>query len=163
MRSTAFRQYIGQFATKGLKIGNYTFKSDGEYSNSNLTLYEYNLSSSDQGHVDSNNGGYLEGVHNFNLNADGSGLDVNLQIFTRNHSSSSAIAETLGHESQLHGYKMKYLLKALKEGGIKGFEAAEKKYDSGKSGKKDHDALKNDDMNHEGVRKYKEYEEEREY
>ncbi|GEM_PF-4172795 len=162
MKSRDFRGYISQYATKGLKIGRYYFSKDGEFANAKLTITEYNLNAADQGTIDALNGGHLEGYHTIGLNADGTGVEANMHIYTRNHSTAGEIAETMGHESQLHGYKDKYLIRGFNKSGISRFNSEKKKYDSGERGKKDHDALGRNDQRHEGVIRYKRFEEERE-
>ena len=66
------------------------------------------------------------------------------------HNNKYDLGETAAHEMQLHGFKAADEVKAFETGGAAGF----KKEKMNSSGTVDHTALNNNNMKHQGFRRY---------
>lgn len=137
--------FFAQFARKGQRVFGHTFNENGKYSNHDLVIQDFSLQKETS---ELNIPIAAEGAFIPKAKGDKATFYLQLSSFSQDE---SALVETATHETQLHGYKVDDILKALKEGGIDGFE---KFLSTNPKGVKDHQAKKDKDMSHEGYQKY---------
>jgi RHS repeat-associated protein len=147
MKTDEGLQYFSQFAKKGQTIAGHTFTEDGKYSSHDLTIQDFSLTEFDG---KSNIPIAVEGAHVSRINENDKKVEIYIQIMSFAQDEGE-VANTAAHEMQLHGYNGKNLIEAYKKGGKAAYDRERAK---DPSGDKDHAALKNKDLKHEGYRRF---------
>jgi RHS repeat-associated protein len=127
MKTTEGRNFFGQFAKKGDKLGDYTFTENGSLSDKMLTLKDYSF----EGGYNSNLPISIEG----SIRVEDSNVTVKVVSYGEGKTD---VGEILTHETQLHGYKVEDKMKGK----------------STTTTEQDHKALKFQDKTHKGYQKY---------
>jgi RHS repeat-associated protein len=123
------RAFFAQFAKAGDVVGGYTFKENGKYSSTNLTLYDYSWEKETSNIIPTDVNGSLSEP-----------IDGNVTLKIHSHDrNKNEIGETLTHETQVHGTKTGDQIE-----GKKGVP----------TGDQDHSALKNKNTKHAGYNNY---------
>jgi hypothetical protein len=123
--------FFAQFAKKGDRIAGHTFREDGKLSNNTLDIVDYSFSEENGNLTPSSDAG--------SIGIDSETGTVTLKINTYQLNSKEEIVETVDHETQIHGYKVK--------DGLLGKNVTNEN--------QDHKALRDKDTNHKGYRQYK--------
>lgn len=123
--------FFSQFAKKGDRIAGHIFTEDGNLSNKTLDVVDYSFSEEYGNLVPSSDAG--------SIGIDPETGTVTLNVYTYQLKNKEEIVETVDHETQDHGYKVKDALEGKKV----------------TSENEDHKALRDKDTNHKGYKQYK--------
>ncbi len=143
-KTTYGKQFIGNFLEKGTQ--QYGVEGTGKYAKYTLEIKQFDLP---EGTYQYN---YMQGAEGyFNAMEVNGKLHIVMGLDARDKNPQS-LGETITHELALHGYKVDEIIKAYEKGGM---EAVNKLMPNDR-GNSDHNALKNNSQNHQGVKKYNE-------
>ncbi|GEM_PF-1763395 len=144
------KSYISNFMKKGDTFLGYTASENGKFSNYDFRISEMNIKEpSARGVYMRNQGSFSYGIDKENGN-----LYFNLKIDS--NLSPDQILETIGHELNLHGYKVNQLINYYEKNGKDEFIRAMKNGEF-PSGDDDHRAIRDWDCTHQGLNNYESF------
>lgn len=143
MKTSTVKNYLSQFMKKDERFFGYKASETGKYSDVNLHIVNYALEGKDRTAMGVKGAASKDGF--VSVYEENGKLNFSITLYSSDN-------DTVLHELFVHNFnKIKDIISIYKKGGI---EAVKKFQNEDPGGEEDHNALKNLDQRHEGVKEY---------
>ncbi len=152
-KTSAGAAFFRQFLKKGQSYAGVRASENGKFSDQTLNIIDMNMSDasqSEKAYATGATGTPWDGMTLYEPKSD-TKLNLNIYFDSSDNTSSESLVELMGHEGLVHAESYGGYLNKLKKDGVAGFKEFQQTTDGGK---KDHIALRDQDVSHSGYKKY---------